>query len=358
MDIIFSATVFIFGSFLVIAAILSAVRTFVLPRAAQDPIVRFVFLNTRRVFEWFALRRSTYEQRDRLLAFYAPITLLLLLPVWLTIISLGFMGMFWATGVRPLSLAFTVSGSSLLTLGFARGESLLQMVLAFTEATIGLIMVALLIAYLPTMYSAFSQRERAVTMLEVRAGSPPSAVEMLARLHRIDRLEELSDFWETWEAWFALVAESHTSLPALVFFRSPKSDSSWLTATGAILDGAALKRSVVDLPGEPQEALCIRAGFVTLRQIADFFGISYDPNPQYPEHPISITRAEFDQACEMLAEQGIPLYSDRDQAWQDFAGWRVNYDHVLLELCRLTMAPNAPWSADRAALPRQSPSQD
>jgi hypothetical protein len=88
---------------------------------------------------------------------------------------------------------------------------------------------------------------------------------------------------------------------------------------------------------------------VTLRQIADFFGISYDPDPQYPKHPISITRVEFDQACDELAGQGVPISSDRDQAWQDFAGWRVNYDQVLLALCRLTMAPSAPWSADRAA---------
>ena len=358
MEFIINVSVFIIGSLLVVATLLSAVRTFVLPRAAKDPIVRFVSFDTRRVFEWFAKRRSTDEQRDRLLAFYAPISLLLLLPVWLTIISLGFMAMFWATGVRPLSQAFTVSGSSLLTLGFARGEGLLQMMLAFTEATIGLIMVALLIAYLPTMYSAFSQRERAVTMLEVRAGSPPSAVEMLSRFHRIARLRDLSGFWESWEAWFALVAESHTSLPALVFFRSPKPDLSWLTATGAILDGAALKRSVVDLPGEPQEALCLRAGFVTLRRIADFFEIEYEPDPHFPEHPVSVTRAEFDQACDMLEEQGIPLRSDRDQAWQDFAGWRVNYDQVLLALCRLTMAPSAPWSADRAGLPQQSPSRE
>ena len=91
---------------------------------------------------------------------------------------------------------------------------------------IGLILVALLIAYLPTMYSAFSRREQAVNMLEVRAGSPPSASEMLMRFNRIHGLDKLADYWKIWEAWFADVEESHTTLPALVFFRSPRPENS------------------------------------------------------------------------------------------------------------------------------------
>ena len=72
------------------------------------------------------------------------------------------------------------------------------------------------------------------------------------------------------------------------------------------------------------------------------------PNPSFPADPISITRAEFDAACEQLAAEKVPLKADREQAWRDFGGWRVNYDFVLLRLCTLTMAPPAPWSSDRA----------
>src|SRR5258708_39527866 len=137
-----------------------------------------------------------------------------------------------------------MSGSSVLTLGFALVDNFPTTVLAFSEATIGLILIALLIAYLPTIDSAFSRREAAVTMLEVRAGSPPSAVEMIIRYTRLKRLEQLGELWKAWEVWFVDLEESHTSLSALSFFRSPQPHRSWVTAAGAVLDGAALARSV------------------------------------------------------------------------------------------------------------------
>lgn len=342
MDIL----IFLAGLLLTLVALLSAVRTFVLPRSAPDHLSRFVFRIVRRSFNLLVARKQSFEQRDRVMAFYAPVSLLVLLPTWLAVVLVGYMGMFWALGVRPWVEAFNVSGSSLLTLGFARGDGFWITALEFSEATLGLILVALLIAYLPTMYSAFSSREQAVTMLEVRAGSPPSAVEMLARFQRIEKLGDLADFWEGWEAWFAALAESHTSLAALVFFRSPRAEASWVTASGAVLDGAALKRSVVALPRDPQEALCIRAGFVALRQIADFFDISYKQDPHWPDDPIAIRREDFMGACDELAEQGVPLVADLEQAWLDFAGWRVNYEAVLLALAEITMAPSAPWSSD------------
>jgi hypothetical protein len=132
-----------------------------------------------------------------------------------------------------------------------------------------------------------------------------------------------------------------------VFFRSPRPDRSWVTATGAVLDAAALARSALDIPADPRADLCIRAGFLMLRSIADFFRFPYHPDPHYPAQPISISRAEFEAACAELAEQGVPLKGDRDQAWQDFAGWRVNYDETLLALARFTMAPPSPWTGER-----------
>jgi hypothetical protein len=75
---------------------------------------------------------------------------------------------------------------------------------------------------------------------------------------------------------------------------------------------------------------------------------SVTPNPHFPQDPISISRSEFDAVYDRLAAKGVPLKPDRDQAWLDFAGWRVNYDPVLLALADLTMAPPAPWSSDRS----------
>ncbi len=335
------------GFGIVAATLYSAIETFVLPRSANDPLTRVVFLSIRSLFDLVAGRSHTYEERDRIMALYAPISLLILPPIWLILVLLGFMFMFWSAGAPSLRAAFTLSGSSLLTLGFASLDDLPKQILAFSEATIGLGLVALLIAYLPTMYSAFSRREAAVTMLEVRAGTPPWAIDMIERYHRIHGLNALGRQWATWEAWFADIDESHTSLAALVFFRSPLPGKSWVTAAGAVLDAASLVNSTVNIEHDPQADLCIRAGYLALRHIAQFFKIPFDEHPR-PDDPISISRQEFEAAYDRLQKNGVPLKVDREQAWRDFAGWRVNYDTVLLALAALTVAPYAPWSSDRS----------
>jgi fumarate reductase subunit D len=339
---------FIAGISLVVFTLFSAIRSFVLPRSAPDPITRFVFVVMRRIFNFRLRWAQTYEQQDQVMALYAPFSLLALLPTWLSLVAIGYASMFWALGIRPWGRALIVSGSSLLTLGFAAGDTLGHTILAFTEATLGLLLVALLIAYLPTMYNAFSRREVAVNLLRVRAGTPASAIEMILRFQRIGGFTDMGSSWEAWETWFAELEESHTSLAPLVFFRSPYADQSWVTASGVVLDAAALTLAALDLPFDPRAALCIRAGFQALRRVADFFRFPYNPDPHYPADSISITRAEFDAACKRLAGGGVPLKDDLDQAWLDFAGWRVNYDAVLIALCALTMAPKAPWSSDRA----------
>jgi hypothetical protein len=113
-----------------------------------------------------------------------------------------------------------------------------------------------------------------------------------------------------------------------------------------VLDGAALVRSVVDIPADSQADLCIRAGYLALRYIGAFFRIPYNPTPS-PNDPISVSRAEFEAALDEMATAGVPLKTDREQAWHDFVGWRVNYDTVLLALAELMIAPSARWSSDR-----------
>ncbi len=336
------------GFLIVLQTLRSAILAFVVPRAVLDPIAWLVFFSMRRLFNFRQHWAKTYTERDRVMALYAPISLLMLLPVWLSLVLIGYMGLFWATGLLDWNRAFLISGSSLLTLGFASSPSLAHTLLAFSEATIGLLLVALLIAYLPTMYSSFSRREVAVTQLAGRAGTPPSSLGLITRAHRIGALNGMQDFWESWETLFAEIEESHTSLAALVFFRSPQPDYSWLTASGAVLDTAAIMASTIDIPRDAQAELCIRSGYLALRRIADFFDIAYNPNPHFPDEPICIAREEFDALYDQLAQSGVPLKPDREQAWMDFAGWRVNYDRVLVALCALIMAPYAPWSSDRS----------
>jgi hypothetical protein len=338
---------FLAGAGVVVVTLSSAVRTFVLPRSAPDAISRYVFLGVRFFFGFPLKKTTTYLARDRILAWYAPIGLLMLVPAWYLLILVGYAGMFWGDGARNLYAAFHYSGSSLFTLGFDAVEGWGWSLLAFSEAMIGLVLVALLIAYLPTIYAAFSRRETAVTLLEVRAGTPPSAEQMLLRYHRIHGFDRLTDEWLRWETWFADIQESHTSLAALVFLRSPQPQHSWVTAAGAVLDTAAISLAALDKPTDPQAALCIRGGYLALRAIADYFNIVYNPNPR-PDDPIAVRREEFEALLDRLAAENARLKPDRDQAWRDFSGWRVNYDAVLLALAGLTSAPSAPWSSDRA----------
>lgn len=337
------------GFYLIISMVLAAIKTFILPRPARVGIVAAVFGGVRLLFDLRARQAESYAERDRVMALYAPIALFLVPIVLLAVMLTGYMLLFWALGGFTLGEAFRLSGSALLTLGNYTNDRAAVKVLEFSAALLGLILVALLIAYLPTMYAAFTRRETQVELLEVRAGSPPSPWEMIGRSYRTGELGQMRGVWNDWQVWFAEIEESHTSLPALNFFRSPRPDLSWITAAGVVLDAAALMLSTVDVAMEPRAAFCIRSGYLALRQIALFFEIPFDADPD-PGDPITVTREEFEQAYGELAAQGVPLRPDRDRAWQDFAGWRVNYDAALIALATLTMAPYAPWSSDRSLL--------
>ena len=346
MEILLRILLFLLGAAIVAETLFSAMETFVLPRSAQDRLSRWVFIAVRAVFNLLMRRARSYIERDRILAFYAPVALLALVPIWYFLVVIGYTLIYRAVGANSWYEAFRDSGSALLTLGFATVEGWARTALAFSEAAIGLLLVGLLIAYLPTMYAAFSRREAQVTLLEVRAGNPPTAVEMIKRYYRIHGMDQLTSVWRTWESWFADIEESHTSLAALVFFRSPQGDHSWVTAAGAVMDAAALMQSTVDFSDDPQAALCIRAGYLALRRIGDFFAIPYNPNPERGD-PVSIPREEYDQVVAELEEAGVPIKVNRAEAWLDFTGWRVNYDQTLLALSSLTMAPWSPWTGSR-----------
>jgi hypothetical protein len=341
--------VFAVGATAVLGTLGSAVRTVVLPRGVPARLSSAVFVVVGRVFRLRLRRSADYERRDAVMAGLAPISLMVLVVVWLTITLVGYAAMFWAIGAHPVRAAISDSGSSLTTLGFSQPRDMPSVVLAFTEAGIGLTLLALLITYLPSLYQAFSRRESAVALLEVRADSPPFGAAMLERYARIGWLGGLPAIWDQWETWFVELEESHTSFAPLVYFRSPQPDHSWITAAGAVLDAASLSASTLRAP-DPDAGLCVRAGYVALRRIADYFAIPYDPEPA-PGDPISVAREEYDAVYDRLAAAGIDLVADRDQAWQDFAGWRVNYDVVLITLCAMVMAPYAPWSSDRSVAP-------
>ena len=342
---------------IIVATVLSAaVRTVVVPRGEHVLLSTLVFGVTRAFFGLFAKDAHSYERRDRVMSRFAPTALMLLPIVWAFGLIAGFTPIFWGLGVDSWRDALLLSGSSITTLGFRAAESTAQTLAAILEALLGLGLVALLISFLPTIYTQFSRREITVAKLFIRAESADGRadpVTLLIRSYTIGGLGRLDEIWEDWDQWFVEVAESHRSFPSLNFFRSPEPDRSWVTGAGLALDLASLYLSTVDVDSNPRAALMVRSGYLSLRGLCDYFNIPYEPDPA-PTDPISVTRDEFVEAYERLAGAGVPVYADRAQAWADFQGWRVNYDGPLTYLADFTMAPYQPWVSDRAVRFRPS----
>ena len=230
----------------------AAVRTFVLPRGTPVLLTWFVFRTVRRVFGWFARPAKTYEQRDRVMALYAPVALLALPTVSLVLVFAGFTFAFfgldhdgWRDAIDDERIV--PAHPRLRT----PADDSRRAPRRSSRRRIGLGLLALVIAYLPTIYGAFSRREVAVTDLSVRAGTPPKPWEMLERAHLAGYLNELDAVWATWMVWFTELSETHTSLASLSFFRSPNPHRSWIIAAGAVLDSAALRLAILDMPFTP-----------------------------------------------------------------------------------------------------------
>lgn len=341
------------GAFVIAWTLSSAIRSTVLPRGVQDVLSRVTTASVRAAFRLRAGRSASYERRDRIMALLGPVSLLALLASWIVLLVAAYALLYLAATTSSLTRAIELSGSSIFTLGTTSVHGLGVNVLTYSEAGFGLLLLTLLITYFPSIYAAFSRRERGVSLLRVRAGDPPRAAAMMIRFHRIeDTNYRLAELWQSWEEWFVDVEESHSSFPVLAFFRSPQPEQSWVSAAGALLDAASMWVAAIEHPVDPAAQLCIRAGFQTLRRVASLFGLDYDEDPR-PDQAVTIDKEEFDAALEEMEAAGVPLKADRDQAWRDWAGWRVNYDTALLNLARLVEAPPAPWVSDRSPLVRQ-----
>ena len=260
----------------------------------------------------------------RILGAYAPLGLIATLATWLALVLAGFTLIFWGRprgGAPPSSLRIVPVHPGLHPPGRPGEHG------ADLRGGSDRVVPPRAASRISSIDAAFSRRRSGSR--RSRSAAPPSAREMIWRFWRLGRLPEIHEVWAEWERWFVDVEESHTSHPTLAFFRSSHPDHSWITAAGAVLDGAALTLSSVDIPRDVKAEFCIRSGYLCLRAIADYFQIVHEPNPR-PDDPISIGRDEWNAVIEDLEQAGVPLKPDRDQAWRDFAGWRVNYDRVLI----------------------------
>jgi hypothetical protein len=282
----------------------------------------------------------------------AAAVLLAQLAAWLIVAYIGFALLLWPFATRGVVSAFTDSGSSLFTLGFAVPAGTAPAVIVFLAAATGLLILALQIAYLPTLYAAFNRRETQVALLNERAGMPSWGPELLARTHYalgtgVSTLDTMPDLYASWESWAADVAESHTTYPVLVRLRSPGPLSSWVIALLAILDSAALflALSPSAAPVVPAR-LCLRGGFRCFNRIAQAMGFDIPPEPG-PDAGTTVTYAEFLDAVGRMREVGFPIERDPAEAWPDFVGWRVNYERAAYALAAAVYAVPALWSGPR-----------
>ncbi len=327
----------------------SAVRTMVIPRPERVWITTTAFRIARRIAHWRARRSSSPATRHRILGSFAPIVLICLPVIWSIGVIVSFSGIYWGIIGGSWLDAVELSGSSLTTLGFTQAPTFLTRMIAIVEALLGLALVAFVISFLPTLYTTFSHREIAVGELTIRAGEPPTPTEFLTRLHLIGRLDQVGARWEEWEEWFVELAETHTSFPALIYFRSARADRSWLAAAETALDTASFITCTHILPRTGQAETMIRSGYLALRSIADFYGIEPEGAPR-DRNQVSISRQQFDALWARIEHGGVSIDVDRDDAWEHFVGWRVNYDNALTGLQALVGDVRSHW--DDLEVPR------
>ena len=317
----------IFGLLCCLGVMLDAFQTIILPRrpSGRFRITRLFYIATWTPWVWFAEHLCTRKVRDQFYSIYGPGSLLLLLVLWAALLVTGFGLIYFALGT-PLadpfnnrsSLLFDLrsdiyfSGTTLVTLGLGDVTPTrhLARALAVLECGTGLGFVALVIGYIPVIYSAFSHREVSVAMLDGRAGSPPTAAELLRR-HAYEGGEaELIALLAEWERWSAEILESHISYPLLCYYRSQHDNQSWLSALVAILDTCALLITTVEGPSARQAQLT----FAMARHALIDLGHVFHQEQQAKEKEVvgldRLPKAAFGDLCENLTGLHLKLCSD------------------------------------------------
>ena len=348
---------FALGGVVVLGTFSSVLRTLVVPRALPSRFTYGVSTVIWRVLLAFSRTTDDYGRKDRILTVGAPITLLALLGTWLStlIVGYGFLALPFVDASVLSVLRDT--GAALLTLNLSPASEGFAVVVHLVAGATGLTVVALLIAYLPTLYGAFNRREMLVTLLESRAGAPAWGPELLVRHQLVDITDNLPTLYSEWERWSADVAETHSTYPVLLYFRSPNPMQSWLVGLLAVLDSAAMYLALSPGAAPSEARLCLRMGFTCLRDIADVIGVAYNADPD-PDEDIRLTFDEFSEGVDDLNLVGFPLERTAADAWADFRGWRVNYEQLAYELADRIVAVPALWSGPRRHVPGDAISPD
>ena len=240
------------GVICLFAVLLDAFQTIILPRRATGRfrLTRIFYLVTWRPWAFLTRRFCSLKRRETVFSYYGPMSLIILLAVWAGAMVVGFALIYYALG-SPFNDAaqgvgawsdLYVSGTTLFTLGLGdvTPHSGWVRAVVILESGTGLGLLAVVMGYFPVLYSAFSRREVSISLLDARAGSPPTAAELLKRHSYPGGESALGLLLVEWERWSAELLESHISYPLLCYFRSQHTNQSWISALTAVLDTSAL----------------------------------------------------------------------------------------------------------------------
>ncbi len=321
----------IFGLLAIGTVLLDAFETIILPRRASGKIrlTRLFYVLTWHPWSTVVTRFQNRRLRETGFSFYGPLSLLLLMGLWAVGLVFGFGLMFWGLGAQlhdqlglhPLRSAIYLSGTTLFTLGIGDVTPLNHWArdLVIIEAGTGLGFVAVVIGYLPILYQAFSRREGSIALLDGRAGSPPTASELLRRHASDGGNDALVTLLAEWERWSAEMLESHISYPLLCYFRSQHDNQSWLSAITAILDTCAVLLSIVECSACRQARLTFamaRHTVVDLLLVFDMQPVampkpaasgSAQPSDVPKDNPSRLSEPELVRLTEVLCKAGYRL---------------------------------------------------
>jgi hypothetical protein len=331
------------------AVLLDALETVVLPRRVRRQLRLTAWYYRLAWGPWAALTKRIKSQgsREALLGYFGPLSLIFLLALWATGLILGFALLQYGTGGHLLlsnaQLTFGGllyhSGETFFTLGYGDivPDSGWSRFLAVLEAGMGFAFLGIVIGYLPTIYSAFSRREVEIALLDARAGSPPTAAELLRRYCQCPPHDGLDRIFHAWERWSAEVLESHLSYPVLSFFRSQHNNQSWLAALTTILDATALVMVGVEGIASEQAKMTFAVARHAVVDLSQVVLTRYDPlvaDRLPPEELVRLRQA--------LSDKGLKLRAGH-AAEEKLAALRALYEPYVNALARSLLIVLPPW---------------
>ncbi len=391
---------FVVGVLLFLAMIVSLLRTIVVPRALRS-FFSTLIMNAVVGISWgLARTRRHYKGRDAVMAWGGPLIIIVTLLAWLIGFLFAYGLMIYGVGGNTFGDALAQAGSSLFTLGFDAGHTGDQTILDFMAAATGPIVIALMIGFLPTIYSIYTKREVAVTQISSEAGEPAWGPEFLTRAHLTDRMQENDDIFQNWAAWATSLRLTHLTYPALVHVRSARAQRHYATSLLAMMDAAALSVSLNHEREHHQAYTLLAQGVQTFNTLyvsniaprrfmsrLPILGHLFKSTPKIDSamiampsrepgraavqmaasadairgmtdeaigllddgeaKTVTLTRAEFDEAYGMLEEAEFSIEYNADDAWEFFKSLRQRYEFAAYAVCSKLDAPPAPWSGPR-----------